>query len=99
MKRTTLIILICITLFAGILRLWRLDTVPAGFNIDEAAFGYNAYSILKTGKDEYGTFLPLSLKSFGDYKAAGYAYIDIPFIALFGLNEFSVRLPSAILGS
>jgi len=32
---------------------------------DEASLGYNAYSILKTGRDEYGKFLPLIFKSFG----------------------------------
>ena len=64
---------------------------PPCLNADEASFGYNAYSILKTGKDEYGTFLPLRLKSFGDYKLPLYTYFSIPFIAVFGLNEFGTR--------
>ena len=51
-----------------------------------------------TGKDEYGNFLPLNLKSFGDYKPALYAYLEIPFIAILGLNELSVRLPSVLAG-
>jgi 4-amino-4-deoxy-L-arabinose transferase-like glycosyltransferase len=65
--------------------------VPPCFNSDEAAFGYNAYSILQTGKDEYGTLLPLRLKSFGDYKMPLYSYLSVPFIAVFGLNEFGTR--------
>ena len=64
---------------------------PPCFNADEASFGYNAYSILKTGRDEYGTTLPLRLKSFGDYKLPLYTYLSVPFIALFGLNEFGAR--------
>lgn len=76
-----------------------INTTPAGFTWDEAALGYNAYSILKTGKDEYGEFLPLIFKSFGDYKPGVYVYLIIPFITLFGLSEFVVRLPSVLLGS
>lgn len=66
---------------------------------DEASLGYNAYSILKTGRDEYGKFLPLIFKSFGDYKPGFYVYLTVPFIAIFGLNPLAVRLPSVILGS
>lgn len=58
---------------------------------DEAAFGYNAYSILKTGKDEYGSLLPLRFKSFGDYKMPLYSYLSVPFVALGGLNETTTR--------
>jgi len=64
---------------------------------DEAALGYNAYSISQTLKDEYGKFLPLIFKSFGDYKPGGYVYLTIPFIKLLGLNPLSVRLPNLIL--
>jgi len=66
---------------------------------DEAALGYNAYSILETGKDEYGQTLPLIFKSFGDYKPGFYVYLCLPFIKVLGLNELSVRLPSILLGS
>ena len=64
---------------------------PPSFNADEAAFGYNAYSLLKTGRDEYGTLLPLRLKSFGDYKMPLYSYFSVPFMAVMGLNETSAR--------
>ncbi len=67
------------------------DTVPQCFNADEAAFGYNAYSILKTGRDEYGAALPVRLKSFGDYKLPLYTYGSVPFIAAMGLNEAATR--------
>lgn len=92
------IILFTIIAVAIILRLWSLDKYPAGLNADEAAIGYNAYSILQTGKDEYGQTLPLSFKSFGDYKPGLYFYFVLPFVAALGLNEWAVRLPSAGLG-
>ena len=65
---------------------------------DEASIGYNAYSILKTGADEYGNKLPLSFRSFDDFKPPVYIYLTVPFVAVFGLNELSVRLPAAIIG-
>ena len=75
---------------------FRIPSPPC-FNSDEAAFSYNAYSILKTGRDEYGTLLPLRLKSFGDYKMPLFSYFSIPFIASFGLNELGARAPNAFL--
>jgi len=91
-------ILIFILLVAGILRLWKLGSIPPGLTQDEAALGYNAYSIIKTGRDEYGKFLPVIFKSFGDYKPGLYVYLDVPFVAVLGLNEVSTRLPSALAG-
>lgn len=91
-------ILVAILFFAAILRLWRLGSIPPGLTQDEAALGYNAYSILKTGRDEYGKFLPVIFKSFGDYKPGLYIYLDVPFVAALGLNEVSTRLPSALAG-
>lgn len=93
-----IIILLVILLIAAVLRFWNLGKVPPSPDWDEAALGYNAYSILKTGRDEYGTKFPLVLRSFDDYKPPLYAYVAIPSIAVFGLNVWSVRLPSAIAG-
>lgn len=95
MKNKFLLLIISL---AAILRLWNLGEVPPSLTSDEAALGYNAYSILKTGRDEYGQLLPLVFKSFGDYKPGLYVYVDVPFVAFFGLNEFSTRLPGAISG-
>lgn len=92
-------ILLGIFLLGFILRVIFLDISPPGFNADEAALGYNAYSLIKTGKDEWGQVWPIVFKSFSDYKPGLYVYLTIPFVAVFGLNEFSVRLPSILLGS
>lgn len=95
-KKNVAIILILFV--ASFLRLWKLNSIPPHLTSDEAALGYNAYSILKTGRDEYGEYLPIIFKSFGDYKPGFYIYLTIPFVFLLGLNEFSVRLPSALAG-
>lgn len=97
MNKITLLFLLLICTASLFLSLFRFGSVPQCFNADEAAFGYNAYSILKTGKDEYGSLLPLRLKSFGDYKLPLYTYGSIPFIALFGLTETGTRAPSVTM--
>lgn len=81
------------------LRVYKISDYPAGPNLDEVSQGYTAYSILKTGRDEWGERLPLSPRAFGDYRAPLYTYLIIPSIALLGLNELAIRLPAAILGS
>src|SRR3989344_4871422 len=92
-------LLILILLLAVILRFYRLSNIPVGFNDDEAAFGYNAYSILKTARDEWGRFLPFPVfESFGDWKLVGYLYLTVASEAIFGASEFAVRFPSAIFG-
>ena len=94
-----LLFLVLIIIVGAMLRFYGLDKSPPSLGFDEAALGYNAYSIMLTGKDEYGNFLPLSLRSFNDYKPALYAYLSIPFIKIFGLNESSVRVVSALAGT
>lgn len=96
--RTKKFLLIVILIIAAILRLWRLGSIPPSLTPDEASLGYNAYSILKTGRDEYGKFLPVIFKSFGDYKPGLYVYLTVHSILVFGLNEFAVRIPSALAG-
>ena len=79
-----------ILLLAFILRFYKLGEVPPHLDWDEASNAYNAYSILKTGRDEYGDFLPLSNRSFDDYKPALYSYLAIPPITLFGFFNNSL---------
>lgn len=93
------IIVAIITLIGLLSRFYSLGVVPPSLNWDEVSIGYNSYSVLKTGRDEYGELFPLSFRSFGDYKQPFYIYLAIPSIFLFDLTPFAVRLPSAILGS
>ena len=97
-KKVLILLFSVIILVAVVLRFWQLGNVPVSPDWDEAALGYNAYSILHTGRDEYGKFLPVVLKSFGDYKPALYSYLVIPSIMAFNLTVFAVRFPSAVFG-
>lgn len=99
MKKSKLVIIIFLTLIGGFLRFYKYWQNPVSLTVDEVAFGYNAYSVLKTGRDEYGRFLPLTFESVGDFKNPFPIYSMIPFIAIFGLNEFSVRFPTALIST
>src|SRR3989338_393294 len=91
-------ILIPVILLAAVLRFYQLGQNQPSLDWDETAHGYNAYSILKTGRDEYGYKFPLYFRSFDDYKPPIYTYLVVPAVAIFGLNDFAVRFPSAFLG-
>jgi 4-amino-4-deoxy-L-arabinose transferase-like glycosyltransferase len=89
-----------IVLLALFLRVFQLDRLPDGFYCDEAGLGYNAYSILRTGLDETGAFLPLYVWSFGvSYKNPVFIYASMIPLALLGPTDFAVRLTSALFGT
>ncbi len=83
---------------AFFVRIYNLDSVPKGFHIDEAIIADNANSILKTGKDTNGNFLPLQTEQFGDYNPTGYSYLDILPIKLFGMTIFAARIVAVVMG-
>lgn len=91
------IFLILILLLAIFLRFFKLGNLPNSYTPDELAQGYTAYSILNTGKDEWGSNNWLNLRSFGDYKPPLQTLLMIPSIKLFGLTPFAVRFPNALL--
>lgn len=93
-------ILLILFIFLGlILRVISIDKYPPSLNWDEVSHGFNAYSILKTGKDEWGNLLPTIFRAYGDFKLPLYIYLTVPFVFLFGLNPFSIRFVSVIAGS
>ncbi len=89
--------LLAILLVAAFFRLYSLSSVPPSPSLDEVSIGYNAYSILLTGKDEYGSSLPLLLRAYDDFRPALYMYLTVPFVWLLGLTALAVRLPSVLL--
>jgi len=80
----------------SVTHLWMIGSVPTGFFDDESSMAYNAYCILETGADEYGTSYPLLFRSMEDYKDPVLIYSIVPTIKLFGLTKVAARLPSAL---
>ncbi|HKY73998.1 MAG TPA: glycosyltransferase family 39 protein [Patescibacteria group bacterium] len=87
-----------ILLLASLLRFVWLGSVPIGLSWDEAAIGYNGYGIAVVRRDEWLNKLPVTFKSFGDYKAAAAIYANAITTILFGSTAFAVRLPMAFAG-
>lgn len=91
-------VLVAILLLASFLRLWRLDQVPVSLFGDELDVGYQAYSILKTGRDYSGNFMPIHFHSLAEWRTPLYLYASVPTVAIFGITPWGVRLPAAIFG-
>jgi len=87
-----------VVLLAALLRLYHLDQYPPSLNWDEVSHGYNAWAIWKTGADEWGIRVPLVFRAFGDFKLPVYIYSLVPWVAIGGLNAWTVRLSSALAG-
>lgn len=96
-SKYTLLILLILFL-AAFLRLFKLSSVPPSLSWDEVSIGYDAWSIIKTGKDQWGESFPVAFKSFGEYKYPLHIYTTVLSLAVFGYGEFAVRAGSAILG-
>ncbi len=98
-KKLLIAFFVGVLLLGIFLRFYQLGEVPSSLEWDEVSFGYNAYSILTTGKDEYGVSYPMVFRAFGEYKQPVYLYLDVIAISIFGLSSFAVRFPSALFGS
>jgi len=96
-KKIIFFTIICVAAF---LRFYQLGVNPPSLTWDEAAWGYNAYTLGIDGRDEFGRFLPYDyLESFGDFKPPVYAYLTILPVKVFGLNVFATRFASALFGT
>jgi 4-amino-4-deoxy-L-arabinose transferase-like glycosyltransferase len=99
LKNKSFIFLTLIILFAGFIRFYQLGNIPAGLTNDEANVAYDAYSLLHTARDQWNTFLPVNnFIGFGDFQPPMFRYTSIIPIAIFGLNQFSIRFVSALAG-
>ena len=88
-----------VLLVALVIRSWNLLMNPPSLYWEERALLYDAWSIVQTGRDVHGQWLPLvAFESYGDYKPSGYFYAVAVLIQLFGKSEIIVRLPSVIAG-
>lgn len=93
------VLIFLVILFGGFLRFFKLSEYPIQLNHDEVSQLYDTASIMQTGKDIYGNFLPLAFFSTGDYKVGHYIYINTFSYLLFGNKEFTIRVPAAFFGT
>ncbi|MFC1625717.1 ArnT family glycosyltransferase [Patescibacteria group bacterium] len=96
--KNTKLILLVILFIASFLRLWKISVNPPSLFGDELDVGYQAYSILKTGRDYYGNFMPIHFHSLAEWRTPLYLYSTVPTVAVFGISPLGVRLPAAIFG-
>ncbi len=90
---------VLLILAGAALRVLLLEKYPPGLNQDEASEGYETWSLLVSGMDRNGNPWPVIFPSWGSGQNVLYAYLSIPFVALFGLTPAVFRLTSAIWGT
>lgn len=95
--RNNLLILVTILLLGLLFRVVLINSSPPSLYGDELTITLDAYSLLKTGHDQLGNFLPLTFPM-GAGRPAGYVYGSVPFIALFGPTALGVRALSILSG-
>lgn len=93
------LLLIIILVISVFFRFYLLNEVPNGLHADGASQGFNAYSLLKTGKDMYGKTFPILFRANGSYQPPVYTYLTMLPVFLFGNTVFSARFISALAGS
>jgi 4-amino-4-deoxy-L-arabinose transferase-like glycosyltransferase len=78
---------------------WHLGTVPIFVGGDETYFGENAHQIASTGRDLAGRLIPLffEIDSHTWYRPM-LVYLIVPAVKLLGVSEWSIRLPTALIG-
>jgi 4-amino-4-deoxy-L-arabinose transferase-like glycosyltransferase len=96
--RHEILIFLGILIIGALARFYALGQIPAGLNQDEASMGYDAYSLLHYGIDRNGTHNPVQMIAWGSGQNSLQAYVTMPFIALFDLSVFSIRLVPALFG-
>lgn len=90
-------LLLLIIFFAALLR-FIFPFVPPSLNWDEVSHGYNAFSVLKTGADEWGVKFPTIFRTYGDYKLPVYVYLTVISEFFLGVSTLAIRLPSILAG-
>ncbi len=97
-KITSKIILTLLIISAFFLRFLYLNQVPVALFSDELDIGYQAYSLIKTGRDYSGNRWPLHFESQAENRAPLYIYASVPSVYLFGITPLGVRLPAIVFG-
>lgn len=99
MNLTKKILLGLFILITFLLRFWNVASTPQGLYYDEIDAGYQARSILETGRDYRGSWSPFYVSSFLDPRPPIPIYLTVLSTALFSTPELQVRMGSVILGT
>ena len=87
-----------VLLFLGVcVRLYRFGSAPPGLNQDEAFAAYDAWALLHYGTDSSLHRFPVYLTAWGSGMNALESYLIIPFLAVFGVKTWVIRLPQLLL--
>lgn len=90
-------VVVFLILIGSIVRLWKFGAIPAGFNQDGAMGAVDALALTTYGTDRFGMWLPAHFTAWGfGQMSVLLSYLSIPFIAMFGLNPFTARIPILI---
>jgi len=101
-KRSTILFLslgVTVLVIGLLLRIYNFRSNPATLYIDEMAMLVDAKSVVSTGKDIHGnSWLQPIFISYGDYKQPVYIWFLSAAVALFGNEQWVVRIPSLLAG-
>lgn len=93
-------ILLLLTLLAFGLRMVLIERAPPGLDQDEAVSMVDAWYLLHTGHDYLGNPPPLGAQeAFGDWISPLLTYLELPSVALLGMQPLAGRLVTALLGA
>jgi len=98
MNKTNKFLICLVLLLATFLRFYKLDSLPISLFGDEIDIGYQAWSLITTGKDYTGHSFPLYFKSLTEWRMPGLVYLTAPIVGLLGPTTLSVRILPAFFG-
>ncbi|HWS84940.1 MAG TPA: glycosyltransferase family 39 protein [Ktedonobacteraceae bacterium] len=93
-ERQLLLLVMAVSTF---LRFYQFPSLPAGLQWDEVSAAYESYALLLHGTDRWGNLFPVYFPSWGSGQNVLLSYLNMPFIAVFGLTAFGERFSSALL--
>ncbi len=91
----------CIIIFIAlgvIARVALFGSMPGGMNQDEAFAGYNGFSLMTSGKDNFGYHFPVYLGAWGHGMSVLNSVLMIPLMKVGGANVYTARAPQLIIG-
>ena len=77
-------LIILIAFLSLIINFYNISNVPPSLSWDEASVGYDAWSIVMNGKDQWSEAFPVAFQSFGEIKYPFHIYTTSAFIKFFG---------------